>query len=151
MHARHPHLLTGPTAWSCDQTSAVLLAAPLWPAAVFNVCERPKEGMKTCKFAGVYLSSWSILCPAELQTARCLHRYPASSAQHRQRLLAPGVRLWMYQFGDAEWDWPDAGKPLSCCINLIILSPISFSNWARCLEKWFTLDKATSLTLNTFI
>lgn len=45
-----------------------------------------------------------ILTPAELQAARRLHCYPASSAQHGQGLLAAGLRLRVHQLGDAERD-----------------------------------------------
>lgn len=61
----------------------------------------------------------SSLFPAELQTACCVHRYPASFAQHRQRLLASGLRLRMYQFGDVEWDRPGSGNSLHFCFIIM--------------------------------
>lgn len=46
----------------------------------------------------------------ELQTAVCVHRYPASSAQHRQRLLEAGAGLSLHVYSDAERRGSRAGE-----------------------------------------
>lgn len=65
------------------------------------------------------------LFSAELPAARRVHRYPASIAQHRQRLLAPGVWLRMYQSGYAEWDRLGSG---SCSVSLWLKLPTCSSS-----------------------
>ena len=99
----------------------------LFSCLCFNVClcckERKQDVIKVIitlidKMAPLRLRL--SLFPAELQTACCIHCYPASSAQHCQRLLASGLWLWMYQFGDAEWDRPGSGNSLFFCLIVML-------------------------------
>lgn len=92
-HSLHVHICTHCSFWEGSYLQYVFSV---------NVC---RLSAMRC-----YMVLCWLLSTVELQTASSLHRDPAPSAQHGQRLLEAGAGLPLHLYSDAQWRRPSTGK-----------------------------------------